>query len=165
MLKQKIQSDVKEAMKQKNQEMVSVLRMALGAISSKEKEKRYNIAKENPEKSEEDLNKESEFGDEEIIGAITSEIKKRKDAIALYEQGGRPELAENEQKEIAILMNYLPAQIPADELKKMVQSSIEKIGATSVKDTGKIMADLMPQVKGKADNSEISKIIKELLHG
>jgi uncharacterized protein YqeY len=99
------------------------------------------------------------------VSCFSSEIKKRKDAIALYEQGGRPELAENEQKEIAILMNYLPAQIPADELKKMVQSSIEKIGATSVKDTGKIMADLMPQVKGKADNSEISKIIKELLHG
>ncbi len=165
MLKQKIQSDVKEAMKQKNQEMVSVLRMALASISAKEKEKRYQIAKENPEKSEEDLNKESEFNDEEILSALTSEIKKRKDAIALYEQGGRPELAENEQKEIAILMNYLPEQIPAEKLREMVKESIAKVGATSVKDTGKIMADLMPQVKGKADNSEISKIIKELLHG
>lgn len=165
MLKQKLQSDVKEAMKQKNQEMVSVLRMALASISAKEKEKRYQIAKENPEKSEEDLNKESEFNDEEILSALTSEIKKRKDAIALYEQGGRPELAENEQKEIAILMNYLPEQIPAEKLREMVKESIAKVGATSVKDTGKIMADLMPQVKGKADNSEISKIIKELLHG
>ena len=165
MLKQKLQSDVKEAMKQKNQEMVSVLRMALASISAKEKEKRYQIAKENPEKSEEDLNKESEFNDEEILNALTSEIKKRKDAIALYEQGGRPELAENEQKEIAILMNYLPEQIPAEKLREMVKESIAKVGATSVKDTGKIMADLMPQVKGKADNSEISKIIKELLHG
>lgn len=165
MLKQKLQSDVKEAMKQKNQEMVSVLRMALASISAKEKEKRYQIAKENPEKSEEDLNKESEFNDEEILSALTSEIKKRKDAIALYEQGGRPELAENEQKEIAILMNYLPEQIPVEKLREMVKESIAKVGATSVKDTGKIMADLMPQVKGKADNSEISKIIKELLHG
>ncbi len=162
-LKQKIKDDVKEAMKQKNQELVDVLRMTLSSISTKEKEKRYQIAKEDPAKTEEDLNKESEFSDEEILTAITSEVKKRKDAIALYEQGGRPELADSEKKEIAILMTYLPEQISADELKKLVQESIEKTGAKEIKDTGKIMADLMPQVKGKADNGEISKIIKELL--
>lgn len=163
MLKQQLQADVKDAMKQKNQELVGVLRMALSSISSKEKEKRYQIAKQNPDKNEDDLNKESEFSDDEIIGAISSEIKKRKDAIVLYEKGGRPELAETEQKEIEILKKYLPQQLSKEELEKLVKESIAKTGAKEIKDTGKIMADLMPKVKGKADNSEISKIIKELL--
>lgn len=163
MLKSKLQADVKEAMKQKNQEVLDVLRMTLSAIGAKEKEKRYQIAKENPEKTEEQLNQESVFSDQEILDAITSEIKKRKDAIALYQQGGRPELAENENKEIEILRKYLPEQLSPEALKELVKVSIAKTGATSVKDTGKIMADLMPQVKGKADNSDIAKFIKEIL--
>lgn len=163
MLKQQIQTDIKEAMKQKNQELIGVLRMAVAAINAKQAEKRYAIVKATPDKKEEDAVKESELSDEEIIGVILTEIKKRRDAIALYEQGGRPELAETEKKEIAMLQAYLPEQLSADELKKLVQASIAKTGATEIKDTGKIMADLMPQVKGKAEGSEISKIIKELL--
>lgn len=151
MLKQAIQADIKEAMKQKNQELVGVLRMAVAAINTKEKEKFYQ------------LGKEEVLNDDEIIGVISSEIKKRRDAIALYEQGNRPELAEVEKKEIAMLQAYLPEQLSADELKKLVEASIAKTGAKEMKDMGKIMADLMPQVKGKAENAEISKIIKELL--
>jgi len=162
-LKQKVRDDVKEAMKQRNQEVIDVLRMALSAIDAKEKEKRYHDAKENPNKSEEDLVKESELTDEEVISVFSSEIKKRKDAIALYEQGGRPELADSEKKEISILIKYLPEQFSPEELRKLVAESIQKTGAKEIKDTGKIMADLMPQVKGKADNGEISKIIKEML--
>ena len=101
--------------------------------------------------------------DEQVLEVISSEIKKRKDAIALYEQGKRPELAEREKKEIDILKKYLPEQLSEEELRKLVSESIEKTGASEMKDMGKIMADLMPKVKGKADNSEISKIVKELL--
>ncbi len=151
MLKQQIQANTKEAMKQKNQELVGVLRMAVAAINAKEKEQFYK------------LGKEVVLTDDEIIGVIASEIKKRRDAIALYQQGGRPELAEVETKEIAMLQAYLPAQLSADELKKLVEASITKTGAKEMKDMGRIMADLMPQVKGRAENSEISKIIKELL--
>ena len=163
MLKQQIQGDVKTAMKQGNQEVVSVLRMALSGIGAKEKEKRYKISKENPELPEDELTKQSEFSDAEVIDAIGSEIKKRKDAIALYQQGNRQELADQEKAEIVILQKYLPEQLSSEELKKMVEASIKKVGASSIKDMGKIMADLVPQVKGKADNSEISNIIKELL--
>jgi len=151
MLKQQIQANTKEAMKQKNQELVGVLRMAVAAINAKEKEQFYK------------LGKEVVLTDDEIIGVIAGEIKKRRDAIALYQQGGRPELAEVETKEIAMLQAYLPAQLSADELKKLVEASITKTGAKEMKDMGRIMADLMPQVKGRAENSEISKIIKELL--
>ena len=163
MLKQQIQTDTKEAMKQKNQELVEVLRMAVASVNAKQTEKRYKLSKDNPGKTDEELIKESELSDDEVIGVLTSEVKKRKDAIALYEQGGRPELAAKEKSEIEILQKYLPEQLPLDELKKMVEESIQKTGAAEIKDTGKIMADLMPRVKGRAEGSEISKIIKELL--
>jgi len=152
MIKQQLQIDTKEAMKQKNQPLVDVLRMAMSAIQLKEKEQSYKT-----KEAQKDLE------DEQVIGVLSSEIKKRKDAIALYQQGNRPELADKEKAEIAMLQAYLPEQLSEDELKKLITESIAKTGATQIKDMGKIMADLMPQVKGKADNSEISKVIKELL--
>ncbi len=164
-LKQQIQADVKEAMKQHNQEVVDVLRMAVSAINTKEKDIRYNLAKENPELSEEELTVQSQLDDDKVIGVITSELKKRKDAIVLYQQGNRPELVENEKKEMVILQKYLPEQLSPEDLKKMIEESIQKTGATQIKDMGRVMADLMPSVKGKADNATISTIIKELLHG
>ena len=163
MLKHQIKDDVNGALKNGNQEVVGVLRLALSSIASKEKEKRYKICKAEPDLTEEDLIKESELTDEEVIDTLSSEIKKRKDAISLYEKGNRPELAEGEKKEIEILKKYLPEQIPLEELKKLVTESIDKTGAKEIKDMGKVMTDLMPKVKGKADGSEISKIIKEIL--
>ncbi len=164
MLKQQIQADTKEALKQSNQRVLDVLRMALSSIAAKEKDKRYNISKEKPDINEEELAKESALGDDEIISTLSSEIKKRKDAIALYEKGGRPELAEHEKQEIAMLQKYLPEQLSMEELKKLVEESVKKTGASSIKDMGRVMADLAPNVKGKADNNEISKIIKGLFN-
>ena len=163
MLKQQIQTATKEAMKAGDQFLVGTLRMLSASILTKEKDKRYKISKDKPEATEETLIKESELSDEQVLDVISSEIKKRKDAIVLYEQGNRPELADREKKEMEILKKYLPEQLSQEVLKKLVQESIVKVGAKEMKDTGKIMADLMPKVKGKADNSEISKIIKELL--
>ncbi len=163
MLKQQLQADATEALKQHNPDVAGVLRMTLAAITSKEKEKRYKVSKEKPEAKEEDLVKESELSDEQIVDVISSEIKKRKDAIALYEKGNRSELADNEKKEIAVLQKYLPEQLSPDELKKLIEESISRVGAKELKDMGKVMADLSPKIKGKADNGEVSKIIKELL--
>ena len=162
-IKQQIQNNVKESLKSGDALVSGTLRMALAAIISKEKEKRFKISKEKPALKEEGLVKESELTNDEVINTLLSEIKKRKDAIALYEKGNRMELADKEKKEIEILQKYLPEQISAEELKKIVEESINKTGAKTIKDMGKIMADLMPKVKGKADNSEISKIIKDIL--
>ncbi|MBI2049986.1 MAG: GatB/YqeY domain-containing protein [Candidatus Staskawiczbacteria bacterium] len=171
-IKQQIQNDVKGFIKGGNNLAAGALRMTLAAITSREKEKRYKIslgrsptgeAKEKPNLTEEDLIKASDLTDEETMGVLLSEIKKRKDAIVLYEKGNRPELAEKEKKEIEVLQKYLPEQIPAEELKKIIEDSVNKVEAKGVRDIGKVMADLMPKVKGRADGSEISKIIKELL--
>lgn len=153
MLKQKIQQAVNEALKNKEELVAVTLRMLLASVISREKEKRYKMK----------LEKDVELTDEEIIDTVSSEIKKRKDAIALYEKGNRPELADKEKKEIEILKKYLPEQLSPDELKKMVEESVAKIGAKEIKDIGKVMANLNPKIKGKADGGEVSKIIKELL--
>ncbi len=180
-LKENIKNDATVALKSKDSFASGVLRMLLASVTSKEKEKRYKIslgrssqplayergqtgeAKEKPEATEETLIKESELTDEQVIEVVSSEIKKRKDAIVLYEKGNRPELAEREKKEIEILKKYLPEQLSEEELKKIVEESINKTEAKEMKDMGKVMADLNPKIKGRADSGEVSKIVKELL--
>ncbi len=163
MLKQKIQSDIKESMKAKDSVSVMVLRMTVAAINAKQTEERYKISKDAPEKTEEVLIAESELSDDEIIGVLASEIKKRKDAIVLYEQGGRPELAELEKNEITILQKYLPEQLSADEIKKLVEEAVASTGAKEMRDMGKVMAELNPKIKGRADGKVVSDMVKELL--
>src|SRR3989344_1063688 len=162
-LKDTIQLHTNEAMKAGENSSLAVLRMLLASITSKEKEKRYKIAKEETQLNDEELAVKSMLADDEILSVVTSEIKKRKDAIALYAQGNRPELAKAEEKEIVGLQKYLPEQLPVEELKKLVKDSIAKTQATSMKDMGKVMAYLNPLIKGKADGGEVSKIVKEIL--
>lgn len=160
MLKQQIQSDTLSAAKNKEEIALSVLRMLRAAILSKEKEKRYKLSKS---MTEAELEEKSALTDAEIIETISSEAKKRKESIIAFEKGNRPELVEKEKKELEILMKYLPEQIGEEELKKMVKDAIDKVGAKEIKDMGKVMAELMPKVKGKADGGAISKIAKELM--
>ena len=152
-LKEKIQKDLAESVKGKEELKTSVLRMLTAAILNKAKEKRYKSGEE----------KEAELNDEEIIEVIASEVKKRKEAAEEYEKGGRNDLAEKEKKELQILQKYLPEQLSEEEIKKLAKEAIEKIGAKDPKDMGRVMSGLMPQVKGKADGALVSKIVKELL--
>lgn len=153
MLKKTIQDSVTEAMKEGNQFLVGTLRMLLASIITKEKEKKFK----------EKIEGDAQLTDEQILEIVSSEIKKRKDAIVLYEQGNRQELADKEKAEIEILIKYLPEQLSLEVLKELVAESIKKTGATEIKEMGKIMADLNPKIKGKADGGQVSKIIKELL--
>jgi len=153
MLKVKIQEDLNSALKDKKELEVSVLRLILAAVLSKEKEKRFKSGKA----------QEISLTDEELIETISSEIKKRREAIELYTKGGRQELADKEKNELEILQKYLPKQLSEEEIKKIVSEAIAKTGSKEIKDMGKVMAELMPKVKGKADMSLVSKIVKELL--
>jgi len=162
-LKGNIRENLKEAVKNREELKSSVLRLLLSAIFNKEKEKRYKLSKEKPEFEEKDLEKESQLVDEEVIEVISSEIKKRKESIELFEKGEREDLVEKETKEKEILEKYLPEQLSEEELQKLAKEAIEKVGAKELKDMGKVMAELMPQVKGKADGSLVSRIVKDLL--
>lgn len=150
MLKQTIQNDLNKAVKESNELIRSTLRMVLAAISNKEKEKKYKT-------------KEEELTEEEIIDVISSEAKKRKEAIIEYEKGERKDLADKEKAELKVLKNYLPEQLSEHEIKKLAQQVIEKTGVSEMKDMGKVMAELMPELKGKADGNTVSQIVKELL--
>ncbi|PIV65272.1 MAG: glutamyl-tRNA amidotransferase [Candidatus Nealsonbacteria bacterium CG01_land_8_20_14_3_00_12] len=162
-LKGKIQNELQEAVKNREELKSSVLRLLLSAIFNKEKEKRYKLSKQKPEFKEKDLEKESQLVNEEVIEVISSEIKKRKESIELFEKGEREDLVEKETKEKEILEKYLPEQLSEEEIKKLAKETIEKIGAKEIKDMGKVMAELMPKVKGRADGGLVSKIAKELL--
>ena len=163
MLKEKIETDFKQALKDKKDIEISTLRMLRAEIFNKEKEKRYNKSKEKPDLSDKELEKESFLDDEEILQVILSKIKKSKESITQFEKGNRNDLAEKEIEEIEVLKRYLPEQLPEEEIRKMAEEVIEQIKAKDIKDMGKVMSELMPKIKGKAEGSLVSRIIKELL--
>ena len=156
-LKQKIQEDLKIAIHKKEKTELLVLRMTLASLHNQEIEKRSKIRKEgSPEEN-------GQLTDEEIIEVVSSEVKKRKEAVLEFKKGKREDLAGKEKREIEILQKYMPEQLSEEEIKKLVKEIIEKVGATEIKDMGKVMGQLMPKVKGKAGGSVVSKIVKELL--
>lgn len=162
-LKGKIQSELMEAVKKKEEIILLVLRQLSAAILNKEKEKRYKISKDKPELKEEELEKESQLTDEEVLDVVSSEVKKRKEAILEFGKGKRDDLVEKEKKELEILQKYLPEQLSEEEIKKLAKEAIEKLGASDQKNMGQVMAELMPKIKGRADGNTASKIVKELL--
>ncbi len=145
-LKEKIKNDFKETFKAKDFFSLSVLKMLNAAIANAE------IAKNREELSE-----------EELVGVISSEAKKRKDAIEQYKKGGRDDLAAKEEKELEILEKYLPEQLSEEKIKEVVQKAIKEIGAGSPADFGKVMGKIMAQLKNKADGAITAKIVKEEL--
>jgi len=145
MLKDKINEDVKSALKAGDANRRMVLSLVLSAVKNKEIEKR------------------SELTDEEIISVISSEVKKRKESIESYEKGGRQEMAQKEKGELAILMEYMPEQMSDDDIRTEAKKAILESGVTDIKQVGKVLAVLMPKVKGKADGQTVSRIVKEEL--
>ncbi|MFH1780821.1 MAG: GatB/YqeY domain-containing protein [Candidatus Nealsonbacteria bacterium] len=162
-LRQRIQDDLNKAVLGKEELKSSVFRLLISAINNKETEKRTKIWKDKPKTAIEDLEKESKLTDEEIINVISSEIKKRRESVELFEKGGKQEMADKEKKEAVILQQYLPEQMSEDELKKIAAEAVKKVGAKTQKDMGKVMQELAAKTRGKADGSLISKVVKELL--
>jgi len=148
MLQEKITQDIKEAMKAGNAEKLSVLRMVMSALNNKKIEK----------------GKDAVLTDEEALQVLSREAKKRKESIDIFVKGGRPELAEKEKSELAIVEAYLPKQMSKEE----VAAEVEKIIVTLRQAQGdivfnNIMKAVMAELKGKADGKIISEIVKEKL--
>lgn len=144
-LLQQIDQDLTGAMKAKDEVKISTLRMLKSAIHN------WEIASQ------------KEPQDADISAVLQKEIKSRKDSIEMYQKGGREELAQKEQAEIAILKKYLPAQMSEEEIRTKVKEIIVKVGATGVQDMGQVMGPLMGELKGQADGATVSKIVKEEL--
>lgn len=146
MLQEQIKKDLIEALKSKNSQKSSTLRMLQAAIKNKEI----------------DLNR-AEMTDEIILEVIGKEAKRRKEAISEFEKGGRPELAESEKKELEILSAYLPEQSSDEEIENIVKKIIGDTGASGKDDFGKVMGAAAKELKGKADGSRIRVVVEKLL--
>src|SRR3989338_10816588 len=145
MLKQRLQDEQKQALKEGNGSKRTLIGMVLSAVKNKE------------------IDKHGELTDGEVIAVIASEVKKRKDSAAQFEGGGRPELAEGERKEIEMLMPYMPAQLSDDAVREEVKKAIAEIGAAGPKDMGKVIAAVMAKVKGQAEGGKVSQMVKKEL--
>lgn len=145
-LKDKISDDLKNAMRQGDKGTVAVLRMLNSEIKNKE------------------IEEKKELSNELVLDTIIKQIKKRKDSIESFNQGGRQDLADQEKAEMDILAKYLPEQMGEEDVKKAVLESIESVKAKEIRDMGKVMGVLMSKIKGRADNSLVSKIVKEELN-
>ncbi len=157
MLKDKINDDYKRVFKEKREGEVSVLKMLKAAVLNKEKDKEFAANKAGESIAA------AALSDEEILDVVSSEIKKLRDSLALFEKGGRNDLADRAKSEIEILLRYLPEQLGEDEIKKLVADAIAQTGAGTVKDMGRVMGILMPKIKGKADSGLVGKMVKEAL--
>lgn len=149
MTKAHLQEDLKKSMLAKDVDKTGTLRMLISALGY------YEIQKGGAGYT---------ATEEDVMSVITSEVKKRKDAIEQFMTAGREDLVAKESKEAAILEAYLPEQMSEDEVRRAVAEAIEKTGATSPSDMGKVMGVLMPVVKGKADGSLVSRLVKESLN-
>src|SRR3989338_8251173 len=144
-LKEKIAEDSKSALKAGDAVRLSTLRMLSAAIANKAIELRK---------------KDVGLSDEEIVGVMNSEAKRRKDAVLEFKNGGRGDLAEKEEGELKILQAYLPAEISDDDLFRIVRDGVRETGATSEKDFGKAMKIIMVTLKGKASGDRVSAALK-----
>jgi uncharacterized protein YqeY len=144
-LKDELEADLKSAMKGRDQLRVSVIRMLKSAIKYREIELMKSL---------------DDAGVQAVIG---SEVKRRRDAVEQYRQGGREDLASKEEQEIAILQHYQPAQLSEAELARVVDGVIARVGAQGPKDMGKVMKELLPEVQGKAEGKVVSELVKQRL--
>src|SRR5213594_523103 len=152
-IRQRIIEDLTASMKSKDALRLGVIRMVKSRMMEAEVEQR---ALKSPG---------YELQDDEVLAVIAAYAKQRRDSIEAYRQAGREDLAAKEEAELAILHEYLPAQLSPEEVRAIVKESIAQAGASSIKDMGAVMKLVMPRVKGTADGKVVNQIVRELLGG
>ncbi len=144
-LKEQLAQDLKTSMKDKDVIRKNAVQSIRAAVLQVEKDSKVTL------------------DDDGVIGVIAKEVKKRKDVLPDYEKSGREDLIAELKKEIEVLTGYLPSQLTQEELDGIVKDAIDRIGATSMKDMGKIMADVMPKITGRADGGAVNVTVRKLL--
>jgi len=146
-LKQRITQDMKDAMRGKHQARLDSIRMLLAAIQRREVDERVSL------------------DDTQIMAVIEKQIKQCRESIEQFVKGARPDLADKENRDIAIMQAYLPAPLGEAEIDALINAAIAASGATSMKDMGKVVASLKPQLAGRADMGKVSAKVKDRLAG
>jgi uncharacterized protein len=145
--KARLTADMKTALKAGDKLRLATIRLLLAAVKNAE------------------IERGGELKEPELTDLVVKEVKKRREAIPMYRDGGRPELARKEEAEAAILQEYLPAQLGEGELEPLIDEAIEATGAEGVRDMGKVMGRLAPQTKGRADGAVVSRLVRAKLGG
>lgn len=148
-LKDNIMADLKQAMKDKDQDKLRVLRSLKAKILEKEISERKDG--------------EATISDEQTIEVLMKAAKQRKESIEQFQSGGREDLVENEEKELEIIDSYLPKMLSEEEVRDIARQKIEALGAETMADMGKVMGVMMQELKGKAEGGTVSKVVKEEL--
>jgi len=144
-LKERIQDDMKTAMRAKEKARLAVIRLILAAIKQREVDERITL------------------DDDQVLAVLEKMVKQRRDSIKQYEDAGRQELADQEHAEIVILQEYLPEQMSSDEIEAIISEIIANTGAAGPQDMGKVMGALKPRIQGRADMGQASQLVKAKL--
>jgi len=141
----RLEAELRDAMRARDDERPDALRLLLASLRGAEKELQRPLH------------------DDEELQVLQRERKRRLEAAEAFRSGGRAEQAEGEEAELRVLAEFMPEQLDEDELEEIVDSAIAEVGATSMRDFGRVMADVMPQVSGRADGSVVSQLVREKL--
>ncbi|WP_100488637.1 GatB/YqeY domain-containing protein [Sporolactobacillus pectinivorans] len=141
----RLNSDMKQAMKARDKVRLSVIRMIKTALQN------------------ESIKKMKELSEDEVLAVLSRELKQRKDSLQEFENAGRQDLVEEVSNEIAIVQTYMPEQLSEEDIKSIIDETISEVGAGSKADIGKIMKVIMPKLKGRADGSLVNRLVRSKL--
>ena len=144
-IREKIEDDIRQAMRSQNRQRLDALRFLKNAIQMVEKAQQEAL------------------DDTGVTEVIAKQVKERRESIRMFEEGGRTDLVAKESAELAVLEEYMPPQMSAEQLSTLIREVIQQVGAETLRDKGKVMGPLMPQVRGLADGTQVSALVDEIL--
>ena len=144
-IRERLEDDIRTAMRSRNQQRLDALRFLKSAINRVEIDRRITL------------------DDDGVTEVVVRQVKDRRDSIRMFEEANRTDLVEKESADLAILEEYMPPQLGEEELAALIEETIRQVGAESIRDRGKVMGRLMPQVQGKADGQQVNAIVSRIL--
>ncbi|MDE2940548.1 MAG: GatB/YqeY domain-containing protein [Chloroflexota bacterium] len=146
-IRERLEEDIRNAMRSRSQQRLEALRFLKSAINRVEIDRRVTL------------------DDEGITEVIVRQVKDRRDSIRMFQEGNRQDLVDKESADLVVLEEYMPPQLDEEELLALIEETIRQVGAETIRDKGKVMGRLMPQVQGKADGQQVNAIVTRLLEG
>ena len=146
-IKERLEDDIRTAMRSRDQQRLDALRFLKSAINRVEIDRRVTL------------------DDDGVTEVVVRQVKDRRDSIRMFEEANRTDLVEKESADLAVLEEYMPPQLDEEELATLIEDTIRQVGAETIRDRGKVMGRLMPQVQGKADGQQVNALVTRILEG
>jgi len=146
-IRERLEEDIRNAMRSRSQQRLEALRFLKSAINRVEIDRRVTL------------------DDDGVTEVIVRQVKDRRDSIRMFQEGNRQDLVEKESADLVVLEEYMPPQLGEEELVTLIEDTIRQVGAETIRDKGKVMGRLMPQVQGKADGQQVNAIVTRMLEG